>query len=238
MVPGRYPRFARSSRRTSPSGSGRWPRRLRRPSNVPPPRSRRSSRRSMRSRRVCDRGPSGGVRDRGPIQIVCHETTPLERRRLMDSHGGPHPGSKLLPRVLGPAEAFCVVVGSVIGSGIFLVPASVARDVPFVGGIILVWIVGGIFSAAGALALPQLGAMMPHAGGPYVYLRAAYGRIPAFLFGWAEYTVVRTGSMATLAAAFARYFVQLVPPPSAIDGRVWQAAAAVIAISVVTAVNV
>ena len=126
---------------------------------------------------------------------------------------------RLLPRVLGPVEAFCVVVGSVIGSGIFLVPASVARDVPFVGGIILVWIIGGLFSAAGALTLAELGAMMPHAGGPYVYLRAAYGRLPAFLFGWAEFTVVRTGSMATLAAAFARYFAQLVPPPAAIDGR-------------------
>jgi APA family basic amino acid/polyamine antiporter len=153
--------------------------------------------------------------------------------RERDDHG-----SALLPRVLGPVEAFCVVVGSVIGSGIFLVPAGVARDVPFVGGIALVWIVGGIFSAAGALTLAELGAMMPHAGGPYVYLRAAYGRIPAFLFGWAEFTVVRTGSMATLAAAFARYFVQLLPPPQGINGRVWQAAAAVVAIAIVTGVNI
>src|SRR3954452_24118532 len=156
----------------------------------------------------------------------------------MDDHVRTHHGSGLLPRVLGPTEAFCVVVGSVIGSGIFLVPASVARDVPFVGGIVLVWIVGGLFSAAGALTLAELGAMMPHAGGPYVFLRAAYGRIPAFLFGWAEFTVVRTGSMATLAAAFARYFVQLVPPPAAVNGQIWQACAAVAAICVVTAVNV
>ena len=126
--------------------------------------------------------------------------------------------SMSLSRVLGPVQAYCVVVGCVIGSGIFLVPASVAHDVPFIGGIALVWVVGGLFSTAGALTLAELGAMMPHAGGPYVYLRAAYGPIPAFLFGWSEFTVNRTGSMATLAAAFARYFVQLVPPPA---GRQW-----------------
>jgi amino acid transporter len=143
-----------------------------------------------------------------------------------------------LERVLGPVEAFCVVVGCVIGSGIFLVPASVAHDVPYLSGIILVWVVGGLFSAAGALTLAELGAMMPHAGGPYVYLRAAYGVIPAFLFGWAEFTVVRTGSMATLAAAFARYFVQLRPAFPGIHPQVWQAGAAVLAIAVVTIVNI
>jgi amino acid transporter len=146
--------------------------------------------------------------------------------------------SMKLPRVLGPIEAFCVVVGCVIGSGIFLVPASVAREVPFVSGIVLVWFVAGIFSAAGALTMAELGAMMPHAGGPYVYLRAAYGPIPAFLFGWTEFTVARTGSMATLAAAFARYFIQLVPPPVWCNEKVWQAAAAVIAIAIVTGVNI
>lgn len=67
---------------------------------------------------------------------------------------------------------------------------------------------------------------------------AAYGRLPAFLFGWTEFTVARTGSMATLAAAFARYFVLLVRPTGAIDDRVWQAVAAVAAIALVTVVNV
>src|SRR3954464_11087601 len=146
--------------------------------------------------------------------------------------------SAKLPRVLGPIEAFCVVVGSVIGSGIFIVPAEVARHVPYFGAILLVWIVGGVFSAAGALTLAELGAMLPRAGGPYVYLRAAYGSLPAFLFGWTEFLIVRAGSMATLAAAFARYFVQIVPAPGGLRGEVWQALAAVIAIGVVTAVNV
>ena len=148
------------------------------------------------------------------------------------------PGPGTLPQVLGPVEAFCVVVGSVIGSGIFMIPADVARAVPAIGPIALVWIVGGLFSAAGALTLAELGAMLPQAGGPYVYLREAYGRLPAFLFGWAEFLIVRAGSMATLAAAFARYFSNLVPPPGGLTRAVWQACAAIAAIAVVTMINV
>jgi amino acid transporter len=147
-------------------------------------------------------------------------------------------GKATLPQVLGPIEALCVVVGCVIGSGIFIVPAEVARNVPALGPIVLVWVVGGVFSAAGALTLAELGAMLPHAGGPYVYLRAAYGPLPAFLFGWTEFLVIRAGSMATLAAAFARYFVQLRPPVWGIGDEVWQAAAAAGAIAVVTIVNI
>src|SRR5271169_5770913 len=146
--------------------------------------------------------------------------------------------SATLPRVLGPVDAFCVVVGSVIGSGIFLVPAKVATDVPFMSGIIMVWVIGGLFSGAGALTLAELGAMLPQAGGLYVFLRAAYGALPAFLFGWVELLIVRSGSMATLAAAFARYFAQLLPPPEAISAEIWQAGAATVAIAMVTTVNV
>ena len=124
------------------------------------------------------------------------------------------PRSATLPRVLGPVDAFCVVVGCTIGSGIFLVPATVAENVPFLSGIVLVWVIGGLFSLAGALTLAELGAMLPQAGGLYVYLRVAYGALPAFLFGWVEFLIVRAGSMATLAAAFARYFGQLCPPPA------------------------
>jgi len=146
--------------------------------------------------------------------------------------------SVTLPRVLGPVAAFCVVVGSVIGSGIFLVPATVAQNVPFISGIVLVWVIGGLFSGAGALTLAELGAMLPRAGGLYVFLRVAYGALPAFLFGWVEFLVVRSGSMATLAAAFARYFAQLCPAPESIRTEIWQAGAAVLATAVVTVVNV
>src|SRR5437667_12525098 len=76
--------------------------------------------------------------------------------------------SAKLPRVLGPVQALCVIVGSVIGSGIFIVPARVAREIPAIGGIALLWIVGGLFSLAGALTLAELGAMLPAAGGPHV----------------------------------------------------------------------
>lgn len=148
------------------------------------------------------------------------------------------PGAASLPRVLGPAAAFCVVVGSVIGSGIFMVPSDVARAVPAIGPIVAVWVIGGVFSTFGALTLAELGAMLPQAGGPYVYLREAYGRLPAFLFGWSEFLVNRTGSMATLSAAFAQYFAQAVGPPVGIAPQVWQAGAAVTAIATVVAVNV
>lgn len=148
------------------------------------------------------------------------------------------PQPVVLPRVLGPLAALCVVVGSVIGSGIFIVPARVAHELPFLGGIFAIWIVAGAFTTAGALTLAELGAMIPQAGGPYVYLREAYGKLPAFLFGWSELTVSRAGSMATLAAAFARYFSQVFPAPEAIGTAAWQAIAASSAIAIVTVINV
>ncbi len=143
-----------------------------------------------------------------------------------------------LPRVLGATEALCVVVGSVIGSGIFIVPAGVARNVPFLGGIALVWVVGGLFSLAGALTLAELGTMLPRAGGPYVYLREAFGRLPAFLFGWTELLVIRTGSIATLASAFGLYFALLIPAPVGIPSLAWQTASAVVATISLAVVNV
>jgi basic amino acid/polyamine antiporter, APA family len=143
-----------------------------------------------------------------------------------------------LPRVLGPIEALCVIVGSVIGSGIFIVPAKVAHEVPAMGGIVFLWVLGGLFSLAGALTLAELGAMLPHAGGPYVYLKEAYGRLPAFLFGWTEFLVIRAGSIATLAAAFALYFAQLVPAPGTLNPRLWQTIAALVAITIVAVINV
>ncbi|WP_435006530.1 APC family permease [Tundrisphaera lichenicola] len=147
-------------------------------------------------------------------------------------------GDAKLPRVLGPTEALCVVVGSVIGSGIFIVPAGVAKSVPFLGGIALVWVIGGLFSMAGALTLAELSTMLPSAGGPYVYLREAFGRLPAFLFGWTEFLVIRTGSIATLAAAFGLYFALLVPAPLGMHPLAWQTTAAVLATILLAAINV
>lgn len=143
-----------------------------------------------------------------------------------------------LPRVLGPVQALSVVVGSVIGSGIFIVPATVAQEVPSIVVIAVIWIVAGLFSLAGALTLAELAAMLPRAGGPYVYLKEAFGAPLAFLFGWTEFLVIRAGSVATLAAAFSLYFAQLVPAPAGMDSRVWQMFVAVGAIAIVAAINI
>lgn len=102
-----------------------------------------------------------------------------------------------------------MIVGSVIGSGIFLVPARVAQNVPEIGLIVVAWVLGGLFSLAGALTLAELGAMLPHAGGPYVYLKEAFGPAVGFLFGWTEFLVIRAGSVATLAAACLLMFSML-----------------------------
>src|SRR6185436_2343549 len=113
--------------------------------------------------------------------------------------------SQTLPRVLGPFDACMVVVGSVIGGGIFLKPATIAHELPYFGPIITVWIVLGLVTLCGCLALAELAAMLPAAGGPYVYLREAYGRLPAFLWGWTEFWIVRTGSIGALATGTAIY---------------------------------
>jgi len=99
------------------------------------------------------------------------------------------------------------VVGTVIGSGIFIVPATVARGVGEwgFGTILLIWAACGILSLAGALTYAELASMFPRAGGQYVYLREAYGPLCAFLFGWMEFWVARAGSVAALAVAFATY---------------------------------
>lgn len=116
------------------------------------------------------------------------------------------PGKALLPRVLGPFDAVMIVVGGIIGSGIFLKVSDIDTRVPSFALIMAVWIVGGIVTLCGALALAELAAMLPQAGGPYVYLRESYGRPAAFLWGWAEFSIVRTGSLGSLACGTVIYF--------------------------------
>ncbi len=112
---------------------------------------------------------------------------------------------EVLPRVLGPFDAVTIVVGSIIGSGIFLKVSNIDNLVPSFGTIMAVWIVGGIATLCGSLSLAELAAMLPHAGGPYVYLREAYGRVTAFLWGWAEFSIIRTGSLGSLACGTVIY---------------------------------
>ncbi|MFQ5724598.1 MAG: APC family permease [Terriglobia bacterium] len=110
-----------------------------------------------------------------------------------------------LIRGLGLVGSASVVVGTIIGTGIFLVPSSIARAVDSVGLVFLVWIVGGLLSLAGALSYAELGAAMPEAGGEYVFLRRAYGPLWGFLYGWEQFVIGKTGSIATIAVAFALF---------------------------------
>jgi len=115
------------------------------------------------------------------------------------------PEVQTLPREIGILGSTAIVVGTIIGSGIFLVPHNVALQVGSVFSLYLVWIVGGALALAGALSLAELGAAMPEAGGIYVYLREAYGKLFAFLYGWGSLLVIDAGSSATLAVAFGIY---------------------------------
>jgi len=116
-----------------------------------------------------------------------------------------------LRRELGLFDAIAIVAGTVIGSGIFLVPNSVAKQLPSLAAVLLVWLTGGLLSLFGALALGELGTAFPGAGGLYVYLRQAYGRVIGFLYGWGLLTLIHSGSIATLAVAFRIYLAQIVP---------------------------
>src|SRR6266851_5898699 len=116
-----------------------------------------------------------------------------------------------LPRKLGSLDSTNIVVGTMIGSAIFLVPNTIARNIHSVSLTLAMWLVAGILSMFGALAYAELGAMMPDSGGQYVYLREAWGPLWGFLCGWMFFLVARSGGTAAAAAVFATYFSQFVP---------------------------
>ena len=109
-----------------------------------------------------------------------------------------------LVRELGVSQASAIVVGTIIGSGIFLVPAEMMQAVGSARLVYLAWIVGGLLSLAGAVTYAELGAMKPQAGGEYVYIRDAYGSLPAFLYAWTWFVVAKPGSIATIATGIVR----------------------------------
>jgi len=112
---------------------------------------------------------------------------------------------------LGLFDATMLVAGSMIGSGIFIVSADIARDVGSPGWLILVWLLTGVLTVIGALSYAELAAMMPDAGGQYVFLREAYGPLWAFLNGWTTFLVIQTGFIAAVGVAFAKFLGVLVP---------------------------
>src|SRR5438552_3035135 len=108
----------------------------------------------------------------------------------------------VLIRALGPLMATAVVVGTVIGSGVFKKPQVVAENVPYFGLAALAWILGGVLAFLGALALAEVAVLYPRAGGNYVFLREGYGRLAGFLYGWVEFWIIRAASLAALATIF------------------------------------
>lgn len=117
-----------------------------------------------------------------------------------------------LKRELGLWSAVSIVIGTVIGSGIFLVPQTMVKNVGTVEWVFLVWVVGGLLSLAGALTYAELAAMLPEAGGEYVYLNEAYGPMWGYLYGWTQMWVAKSGSIATLATGFFYYLANFWPP--------------------------
>jgi len=116
-----------------------------------------------------------------------------------------------LSRRLGLWDSAAIVVGTIIGSGVFIVPGSIARDLPSGEWMLAIWLAAGALSLCGALAFAELGAMLPHSGGQYVYLREAYSPLWGFLFSWVLLLVVRSGSTATLAVGFSIYLGYFLP---------------------------
>jgi APA family basic amino acid/polyamine antiporter len=128
------------------------------------------------------------------------------------------PASDQLPRRLGFWATTAVVVGTIIGSGIFRVPATVAAEVGSPAAIMLVWVLGGVISLSGALALAELAAALPQLGGVFVYLRQAYGPLVAFLFGWTQ-LFLAPASIGGIALVFAEYLSTVVSlSPFAVRG--------------------
>src|SRR5258705_325511 len=110
-----------------------------------------------------------------------------------------------LKRELNLLDAIMINVGTMIASAIFIVPATVAAAAQGTALMTLVWVIGGVVSLLGALSIAELAAAYPEAGGQYAYLREAYGTVWAFLYGWANFSVINTASITAIAVGFAKY---------------------------------
>src|ERR1700719_265460 len=139
-----------------------------------------------------------------------------------------------LLRTLRLRDLFLLFIGSVIGSGIFLTPGLILRQLNgSVGFSLLVWVVGGGLSLLGALTYAELSATNPEAGGLYCFIRDGFGRMAAFLYGWSLFLVIASGTIAALARAFTRYLAEIIPLSASGATLV-----SVLMIAVVTAVNI
>jgi APA family basic amino acid/polyamine antiporter len=137
------------------------------------------------------------------------------------THAIPQSNAKNEPgfvRAIGLFDGTMIVVGSMIGSGIFIVAADISRQTGSAGGLLLTWIITGLLTISAALSFGELAALFPHAGGQYVYLREAYSPLWGFLYGWTLFLVIQTGTIAAVAVGFARYLGVLLP---SISPNVW-----------------
>src|SRR5258705_595666 len=116
-----------------------------------------------------------------------------------------------LVRGLTGSDTTLLVIGTVIGTGVFLKSAVMAQEVGSPGLVLAAWVAAGFLSLAGALTYAELGALLPQAGGEYVYLRQAYGDAPAFLFGWMRFSVAAAGGIAVLGVGFATFLSAVLP---------------------------
>jgi len=121
-------------------------------------------------------------------------------------------------KAIGLFDGTMIVVGSMIGSGIFIVAADIARQTGSAGGLLVTWILSGILTIAAALSYGELAGLYPHAGGQYVYLREAFSPLWGFLYGWTLFLVIQTGTIAAVAIGFARYLGVLFP---SISPKTW-----------------
>src|SRR4051794_36388716 len=120
-----------------------------------------------------------------------------------------------LVKGLGLVDATTLVMGSMIGSGIFIVAADIARQVQSPGLLMMTWVITAVLTIVAALSYGELAAAMPHAGGQYVYLREAFGPLFGFLYGWTLFLVIQTGTVAAVAVAFAKFTGVFFPSVSA-----------------------
>ena len=117
-------------------------------------------------------------------------------------------------RELGLFDGTMLVVGSMIGSGIFIVSADIARQVGSAGWLTLIWLISGLITMIAAVSYGELSAMFPKAGGQYVYLKEAYNKLIAFLYGWSFFAVIQTGTIAAVGVGFSKFAAYLYPPLS------------------------
>src|SRR5712692_1117515 len=168
---------------------------------------------------------------------------------MKTDHALPQPS---LVRALGPLMATAVVVGTVIGSGIFKKPQAVAACVPYSGLAALAWVLIGLLVLLGALAYAEVAVLWPRAGGNYVFLREGYGRLAGFLWGWVEFWIIRGASLAALATIFTEslhdvlrnqafqeaFGLELGSEPLAFWPQIWLTVAVILALALVNVLGV